>query len=51
MALGWMNVIIDEELYDKEFVEHCCHGFEELRQRVKDYPLTRSPTSPGATPR
>ena len=32
LALGWMNVIINEELYDKEFVEKYCHGFEELRQ-------------------
>ena len=39
MALGWMNVIIEEELYDKDFVQNYCHGFEELRQRVKDYPL------------
>lgn len=41
MALGWMRVIIDEELYDKEFVEKYCHGFEELRERVKDYPLDK----------
>ncbi len=39
MALGWMNVIINEELYDKEFVENYCHGFEALRQRVQEYPL------------
>jgi anaerobic selenocysteine-containing dehydrogenase len=41
MALGWINLIIDEELYDKEFVENYCHGFEELRQRAKEYPLSR----------
>ena len=41
MALGWMRIIIDEELYDKEFVEKYCHGFEELRERVKDYPLDK----------
>ncbi len=41
MALGWMNVIINEELYDKEFVENYCHGFEELRRRVQDYPLAK----------
>ena len=41
MALGWMNVIIEEELYDKEFVESWCHGFEELQERVKEYPLDK----------
>jgi anaerobic selenocysteine-containing dehydrogenase len=41
MALGWMNVIIGEGLYDKEFVEKHCHGFAELCERVKEYPLSR----------
>ena len=41
MALGWMNVIINEGLYDKEFVEKHCHGFEELKARVAEYPLSR----------
>ncbi len=39
MALGWMNVIINEELYDKEFVATYCHGFDDLRKRVQEYPL------------
>lgn len=37
MALGFLNVIITEELYDKEFVEKWCYGFDELVERVKDY--------------
>jgi thiosulfate reductase / polysulfide reductase chain A len=41
MALGWMNVIINEELYDKEFIENYCHGFAELRERVKEYPVSK----------
>lgn len=41
MALGWMNVIISEGLYDKEFVEKYCHGFKELCERVKEYPLEK----------
>ena len=41
MALGWMNVIIEEELYDKEFVERWCHGFDALKERVKEYPLDK----------
>ena len=52
MALGWMNVIIEEELYDKEFVENWCHGFEELQAAGEGVSARRrSPTSPGAMPR
>lgn len=38
LALGWLNVIINEGLYDKEFVEKWCYGFDRLRDRVKQYP-------------
>jgi anaerobic selenocysteine-containing dehydrogenase len=41
MALGWLKVIIDEELYDKDFVRDWCIGFDELRARVDEYPLER----------
>ena len=41
MALGWINLIIEEELYDKAFVGRWCQGFEELRSRAKDYPLAK----------
>jgi anaerobic selenocysteine-containing dehydrogenase len=41
LALGMMKTIIDEELYDKAFVEKWCHGFEELRERVQEYPLEK----------
>jgi len=27
LALAWINVIINEGLYDKEFVEKYCYGF------------------------
>ena len=37
MALGWINLIIEEELYDKAFVEQYCHGFEELRARAREF--------------
>ena len=32
-----LNVIINEELYDKEFVEKWTFGFGELKQRVQEY--------------
>jgi anaerobic selenocysteine-containing dehydrogenase len=38
LALGWLNVIIEENLYDKDFVEKWCHGFDKLKERVKQYP-------------
>jgi thiosulfate reductase/polysulfide reductase chain A len=42
LALGMMNVIIDEGLYDKEFVDKWCYGFEELRNHVKAFPPERA---------
>jgi len=37
LALGMMNVIIENQWYDKEFVENYCIGFDKLRDRVKTY--------------
>ncbi|MBT7333814.1 MAG: molybdopterin-dependent oxidoreductase [Gammaproteobacteria bacterium] len=41
MCLGWLNVIINEKLYDQGFVENWTIGFEELCARVAEYPLER----------
>ena len=38
VALAMLNVIINEDLYDHEFVETWCYGFEALRERVQQYP-------------
>ena len=38
LALGLLNVIIEESLYDKEFVEKYTYGFEDLARQVKTYP-------------
>ncbi|CEP66574.1 Molybdopterin oxidoreductase [Moorella glycerini] len=38
LVLGMLNVIINEELYDKEFVEKWCYGFDKLKERVQEYP-------------
>ncbi|KXA97449.1 hypothetical protein AKJ39_03295 [candidate division MSBL1 archaeon SCGC-AAA259J03] len=35
LLLAFMNVIIEEGLYDEGFVEEWCHGFEELVKHVK----------------
>jgi anaerobic selenocysteine-containing dehydrogenase len=36
LALGLIKVMIEEDLYDKDFVNHWCHGFEELKAHVKN---------------
>ena len=37
LALGMLNVVIAEKLYDKEFVERWCYGFDKLEERVREY--------------
>jgi anaerobic selenocysteine-containing dehydrogenase len=37
LALGMINVIVSEGLYDKEFVEKWTVGFDKLSDRVKEY--------------
>ena len=39
---GVMNVLIDENLYDKKYVESCTMGFEELKNKVMEYPPERA---------
>lgn len=41
LALAMMNVIIHDRLYDQDYVAATTLGFEELAQRVKDYPPER----------
>ena len=41
LLLGWLNVIIEEELYDKDFVRDWTVGFDALAARVREYPLER----------
>ncbi len=38
LLMSMINVIIEEGLYDKEFVEKWCYGFDKLRERAKEYP-------------
>ena len=41
MLLGFLHVIIEEELYDKAFVSRYTHGFEQLKERIREYPLSK----------
>jgi anaerobic selenocysteine-containing dehydrogenase len=37
LALGMMNVIINEAIWDKDFVKDWTYGFDKLRERVAEY--------------
>ena len=41
LALGMMHVIINENLYDADYVSRHTLGFEELKKRVREYPPAR----------
>ncbi len=36
MSMAWLNVIINEDLYDHEFVEYWCYGFDQLKEAVAE---------------
>lgn len=39
LALGWINYLIENDLYDKKFVEKHVSGFEKLAGSVKDFSI------------
>ena len=42
LAFGFHRVIIEEDLYEKEFAENYIHGWDAFKERVmKDYPLEK----------
>ena len=41
-ANGMMNVFIEENLIDEEFIKNRTEGFEELKKIVKDYKIGRA---------
>ncbi|MFQ6111297.1 MAG: molybdopterin-dependent oxidoreductase, partial [Nitrospinota bacterium] len=44
LALGMLNVILEEGLYERDFIERWTIGFEELRARAGEYPLAKVET-------
>jgi molybdopterin guanine dinucleotide-containing S/N-oxide reductase-like protein len=42
LALAMMHVIIGENLYDADYVSRYTVGFEQLREKVKEYPPERA---------
>ena len=41
LALGMMHVIINENLYDADYVSRYTVGFDQLKARVQEYPLDK----------
>ena len=37
LALSMLEVLIDEDLYDEDFAESWCHGFDELKSYVQHF--------------
>src|ERR1700732_377730 len=50
LAMAMMNVIISEDLIDREYVENYTEGFEELRERVQAYSPERVADITGISP-
>jgi thiosulfate reductase/polysulfide reductase chain A len=47
VALAMMQVMIAEDLYDKDFVANWCHGFDALAQRVEVWTPARAAAEAG----
>jgi anaerobic selenocysteine-containing dehydrogenase len=41
LALGLINLLIENDTYDHEFVENWCFGFDELAERAREYPVEK----------
>ena len=46
---GLMNVLIEEDLYDKKFVDSCTIGFKEMKEKVAAYPPEKAAEICGVT--
>jgi len=50
LALGMMHVILRDGLEDREYIAQMTHGFEQLRERARDYTPERVAVWTGMTP-
>ncbi|MBI4334308.1 MAG: molybdopterin-dependent oxidoreductase [Chloroflexi bacterium] len=39
LLMGMINFIINENLYDRNFVDKYCYGFDQLKERAREYSL------------
>lgn len=42
LLLSMIHTIIEDKLYDKEFVGTWCYGFEKVAERAQEYPLDKA---------
>lgn len=42
LALGMINIIIEEGIYDHDFVDRWCYGFDELAEVASEFPLEKT---------
>jgi len=47
LLLGMIHVVINENLYDEDFVENWCHGFDKLKEYIKEYPPEKAAKTTG----
>lgn len=38
LALAMLNVVVNEDLIDKEFVQTWCYGYDRLKEHIQQYP-------------
>ena len=50
MTMGWLHVILEEGLYDKDFVRDWTVGFAAFAERIREYPLDRVANITGVEP-
>jgi anaerobic selenocysteine-containing dehydrogenase len=50
LAWGLVNVLVENEWYDSEFVEDFVHGWEEFRRQAEQYPLSWAAEVTGLEP-
>ena len=46
LAMAWLSIIINEDLYDHDFVEKWTYGFEEFSARINDPDKGMTPRGP-----
>ncbi|GAB4290752.1 MAG: molybdopterin-dependent oxidoreductase [Ignavibacteriaceae bacterium] len=51
LLLAWMNVIVKEELYDKEFIQNYAFGFEQFAEYISEYTPEWAYTETGVDPK
>ena len=47
LAMGLLKVVVEEELYDKEFVRDWTIGFDELKAELATFSLADVAAAPG----